>query len=153
MRFEVTRKVGDYLQERNNTKTEDKRARAGARTTILLTLEDSFLKMFNSRKLIVNSLNVVNNTLKFIEMILKSEITLKFQSSIVSDVFLKKENDDFFFKSSCFPKNEIATGSCSTSDPSGIQVDGLPLVAMSGLWTLAGSCFSRRYGHHFHNLF
>ena len=65
-------------------------------------------------------------------------MNLKFQSSIGSKLFEKVENSIFFSKFSKIVKIEEESenkrgreDACSTSYPSGNQVDGLPLVAIA----------------------
>ena len=54
---------------------------------MLLTLKNKFLKMFDSEIVLVNSINIVKNILKFIEMILKSEINFEISEFYPSRMF------------------------------------------------------------------
>ena len=54
---------------------------------MLLTLKNTFLKKFDSKIVRVNSINIVNNILKFIEMVLKSEIDFEISEFYPSRMF------------------------------------------------------------------
>ena len=77
-----------------------------------------------------NSIIVVKQILKFIEMVLKCENDFEISEFYPSRTFAKVENDETFLKFSNFLENVSARGSCPSSFPSGNQVDGSPLVAI-----------------------
>ena len=81
----------DGLPPARHTKTEEKRGRAGACTTILLKCENEFLKMFGSRILLWNSRIVVEYILKFIEMVLKYENAFEISEFYRFQTFTKIE--------------------------------------------------------------
>ena len=81
----------DGLPPASINKTEDKRARAGARTTIRLTLENKFSRVIAPCRVLVNSIIVVNNILKFIEIASKLQNDFETSEFYRSRMFEKVE--------------------------------------------------------------
>ena len=87
-------------------------------------------------KVLGNPIIVVEDILKFIEMVLKCENDFKISEFHRSRTFFEKlkNEESFVLKILNFPKNrenDNGRGSCPSSSPSGNLVDGSPLVAIS----------------------
>ena len=78
----------DGLPPASNTKTVAKRARRG-RLTVLLTLKNQFSEMFASMQVLGNPKIVVEDILKFIEMVLKCKNDFEISEFYRSQIFQK----------------------------------------------------------------
>ena len=87
--------------------------------------------MSAAMKVLGNSRIVVKHILKFIEMVLKSGNDFEISEFYRIQTFSKSRKMVRFLKISNFLENESGRGSCPSSFPSGNQVDGSPLVAIT----------------------
>ena len=121
------------LPMENNTKTIAKRARVEPRTQVHVTMEKLF-------RIWISSISVRGSDMIVLDIVLKlwiEPITLSihhatekfYRVRVVSKSPKFGWNLENFEKSQYF-KNVVEGGACSTSYPSGNQVDGSPLVAL-----------------------
>ena len=87
--------------------------------------------MSAAMKVLVNDIIVLEHILKFIEMVLDVENDFQISEFYRIHFFEKVDSLQFFFEFSKLLENDSGRGSCPSSYPSGNQVDGLPLVAIS----------------------
>ena len=86
--------------------------------------------MSAAMKVLGNSRIVLEQILKFIEMVLKDENDFEISEFYIVQTFLKSRKMVRFFENFKFPGKWERRGSCPSSSPSGNQVDGSPLVAI-----------------------
>ena len=117
----------------SNTKTIAKRARVGPRTPVVSTMKKLFEIVFTPKKCLLIKISILDTLLKFWIELIKQRNDNAGEKFYLVQAFSKVRNlvevSKILKIIEIFEKFGVI-GSCSTSYPSGNQVDGSPLVAI-----------------------